>query len=325
MSTIPQVATLPFNAAYFSTRAGGRRDHEVYRPNYPSAAPHYHACTHEHRPDVSGYRPDRYFPEMHRARDYYPDRRIPDMQPDWDYRPGRDMPQMRRDWDYLPERRMPDMRREWNYPTDRYVDQRPSYHVSARPTDEFEQINQHWNPTVKALDKLINTLPQAMISMDMDITTKDLLGGKYGPLSPSISKELEKLDEHRDYRMVSQFNGHALTFLWAPVDGGRPVFIEQQENGYRTPTGGSDLLTLLNSNSDAQQFKDYGVTAKDLKNGKFGKFSPEIQKSLSTLEQDKDYSLVELYKTGNENTTLAWMDKSTGKTEQIGHYSSVYG
>ncbi|MBY8971086.1 hypothetical protein J1G33_11825 [Pseudomonas sp. P867] len=325
MSTISQVPTLPFSVPYFPTRAGGRPDHDVYRPNYPSAAPHYHACTHEHRADVSDYRPDRYFPEMHRARDYYPDRRISDMQPDWDYRPSRDLPQMRRDWDYLPERRVPDMRRDWNYPTDRYADQRPSYLVSPRLADEFAPINQHWNPAVKALDKLIDTLPQAMIRMDMDITTKDLLGGKYGPLSPSITKELGKLDEHRDYRMVTQFNGYAFTYLWAPVDGGRPVFIEQPENGYMTPTSGTDLLKLLNSNSEAQQFKDYGVTAKDLKNGKYGKLSPEIQKSLSNLEHDKNYSLIELFKIDNENTTLAWRDKSTGKIEEIGQYNIVYG
>src|SRR5450830_1391067 len=59
------------------------------------------------------------------------------------------------------------------------------------------------NPTVFALQKLLQSLPSRTFEADFGVSANDVRSGKFGPLSRSALNELEKLDKNQDYRIVS--------------------------------------------------------------------------------------------------------------------------
>ena len=95
--------------------------------------------------------------------------------------------------------------------------------LSARPSEQRRPLetrpelnpnnyakNRDWetpccdvNPTVFALQKLLQSLPTRTFEADFGVSANDVRSGKFGPLSRSALNELEKLDKNQDYRIVS--------------------------------------------------------------------------------------------------------------------------
>ncbi|WP_443699726.1 hypothetical protein [Pseudomonas sp.] len=179
------------------------------------------------------------------------------------------------------------------------------------------------NPTVFALQKLLQSLPTRTFEADFDVSANDVRSGKFGPLSRSALKELEKLDKNQDYRIVSiskeeneRMSGGV---FWVPQKGGAAIEIESRKEGRLFPPHGSALLEHIDLSILNPKSTNEGISTDELRSGKYGALSPDITKSLEGLPKDKNYNLGILYPTHpDQEANLAWIEKETGSSVVIG-------
>ncbi|WP_426100051.1 hypothetical protein [Pseudomonas sp. PSPC3-3] len=179
------------------------------------------------------------------------------------------------------------------------------------------------NPTVFALQKLLQSLPTRTFEADFGVSANDVRSGKFGPLSRSALKELEKLDKNQDYRIVSiskeeneRMSGGV---FWVPQKGGAAIEIESRKEGRLFPPHGSALLEHIDLSILNPKSTNEGISTDALRSGKYGALSPDITKSLEGLPKDKNYNLGILYPTHpDQEANLAWIEKETGSSIVIG-------
>ena len=179
------------------------------------------------------------------------------------------------------------------------------------------------NPTVFALQKLLQSLPSRTFEIDFGVSANDVRSGKFGPLSRSALNELEKLDKNQDYRMVSiskeeneRMSGGV---FWVPQKGGAAIEIESRKEGRSFPPNGSALLEHIDLSMLEPKSTNEGISTDELRSGKYGALSPDITKSLEGLPKNKNYNLGILYPdTADQEANLAWIEKETGTSVVIG-------
>ena len=179
------------------------------------------------------------------------------------------------------------------------------------------------NPTVFALQKLLQSLPSRTFEADFGVSANDVRSGKFGPLSRSALNELEKLDKNQDYRIVSiakeeneRMSGGV---FWVPQKGGAAIEIESRKEGRLFPPHGSALLEHIDLSILNPKSTNEGISTDELRSGKYGALSPDITKSLEGLPKNKNYNLGVLFpETPNQEPNLAWIEKETGSSVVIG-------
>lgn len=179
------------------------------------------------------------------------------------------------------------------------------------------------NPTVFALQKLLQSLPSRTFEIDFGVSANDVRSGKFGPLSRSALNELEKLDKNQDYRMVSiskeeneMMSGGV---FWVPQKGGAAIEIESRKEGRLFPPHGAALLEHIDLSMLEPKSTNEGISTDELRSGKYGALSPDITKSLEGLPKNKNYNLGVLFpETPNQEPNLAWIEKETGSSVVIG-------
>ena len=137
------------------------------------------------------------------------------------------------------------------------------------------------NPTVFALQKLLQSLPTRTFEADFGVSANDVRSGKFGPLSRSALKELEKLDKNQDYRIVSiskeeneRMSGGV---FWVPQKGGAAIEIESRKEGRLFPPHGSALLEHIDLSILNPKSTNEGISTDELRSGKYGALSPDIK------------------------------------------------
>ena len=290
MLKVNDLPVMPFREPYSQNNHNSLHDSRSHYRQPPEH--HYHACFKDHRIDQRlpdwghrdtrrdwDYRPDRGRPDMPRDRDYHPDRGYPDMRSDRDYLPDRAYPDMRRDRDYLPDRGYPDMRSDRDYLPDRaYPDMRR----------DRDYLPDRGYPDMRR-DR--DYLPdRAYPDMRRD---RDYLPDRG---YPDMRRDRDYLPDcgYPDMRHDSRL-----------IDRSRPPK-PIPEN----PTLNA-IEALLNAPLDRKRNIDHGISANDVRAGKYGKLSPPIIRELNKLKPDQDYRLV-THITENKDSTK-WMPINGGE------------
>ena len=189
-----------------------------------------------------------------------------------DHRADFNRPGSRRDFDYRSDRRLPDARRDWDYRPDRgFPDTRRDR--DYRPDRGFPDARRDW---------------------------------AYRP-----DRGFPETRRDWDYRPDRGFPDARRNWDYNP-DGGRPDarrdwdvrsdFKPSPPQG--NPTVGA-LRQLLDSLPDHRVQTDRGITANDIRAGKFGTLSPQAIKELEKLDKNQDYRLITL--DSPSSTASAWI------------------
>lgn len=179
------------------------------------------------------------------------------------------------------------------------------------------------DPTVSAFQELLYTVPSRTTETDVGVTASDVRSGKYGALTRGGLKELEKLDKNQDYRLVTRTkeenDSMSGSMLWAPMNGGTPIVIESWNDDTTFPPDGAEVLQSIELYMLDDRYTDEGISAGELRSGKYGRLPPAINRSLEKLEKDKDYALTTFHNDHlGEDSYMAWVEKGTGETVMIG-------
>ncbi|WLH77858.1 hypothetical protein PSH81_19255 [Pseudomonas sp. FP2335] len=294
----------------FDRRLPDTRHDRDYHPHRRLPETRHDRDYHPHRrlPETRhdrDYHPDRRLPDTRHDRDYHPDRRLPDTRHDRDYNPDRRLPDTRHERDCHPDRRLPDTRHDRDYNPDRRLpDSRRVPDV--RPALDTSQTTR----TIEAIGQLLDRIPNRKTEFDHGITSDDIRAGKYGTLPPNARKELEKLDEGQNYRLVILSSEKGLESAWIPTDENKPTLTQPLNDDASRKNIGHPIWDLPNIIKTNANSINLGVTSDDLKKGVHGKLSPEIKKSMDLLTQGKNYSLVSLPDyMGNDTSLLVWEEK----------------
>ncbi|ASV39962.1 hypothetical protein CI807_28395 [Pseudomonas sp. NS1(2017)] len=199
------------------------------------------------------------------------------------------------------------------------------YWKSRFSADDFKTDPDHFdlNPSVSAFHELLSTIAGRIIETDLGVSANDVRAGKYGALTRGALRELEKLDKNQDYRLItitredndSMIGSHA----WAPVSGGTPVVIETWSDNFHFPPDGAEVLHSIDLSMLEERYIDEGLSANELRSGKYGRLSPEIMLSLEALQKDKDYALTTFpSQPPGGDPYMAWVEKGTGHSVAIG-------
>lgn len=178
-------------------------------------------------------------------------------------------------------------------------------------------------PTVSAFQELLDRVPGRTTETDLGITANDVRSGKYGALTRGGLRELEKLDKNQDYRLMTrdkeENDSVSGSMAWAPINGGTPITIESWNDDTRFPPNGAAVLHSIDLSMLDERSTNEGISASELRSGKYGRLPPEINRSLEKLEKDKDYTLTTFHNDRpKEDSYMAWVQKGTGETVVIG-------
>ena len=154
------------------------------------------------------------------------------------------------------------------------------------------------------------------------MSANDVRSGKFGALSHSALRELEKLDKNQNYQLVSRVKEEndsiSGSLAWFPENGGSPIEIESSTEGTVFPPNGSALLEHIDLSMLIPTYNNEGISANELRSGKYGRLPPEINQSLEKLQNHKDYALTTLFSPPpNEAPYMAWVEKETDDTVLI--------
>ncbi len=217
-------------------------------------------------------------------------------------------PQQRRQWETRPEL-TPDTMDYWEEMACPYDDE------TLPPCCDVD-------PTTSAFLDLLDNFPNRSIETDLGVSADDVRSGRFGTLSRGALRELEKLDKNQDYRLVSRDkkdnDSRTRSMAWVPRNGGASIEIESSKNNILFPANGSELLQHIDLAMLIPTSSNEGISASELRAGKFGRLPHDITQSLESLQKDKDYALTTLfYGSQGEASYLAWVDKATGNAVVI--------
>lgn len=178
------------------------------------------------------------------------------------------------------------------------------------------------DPTTSAFLELLDNIPGRTIETGLGVSANDVRSGKFGALSHSALRELEKLDKNQNYQLVSRIkeenDSMSGSLAWFPENGGSPIEIESSTEGTVFPPNGSALLEHIDLSMLIPTYNNEGISANELRSGKYGRLPPEINQSLEKLQNHKDYALTTLFSPPpNEAPYMAWVEKKTDDTVLI--------
>lgn len=270
----------------------------------PESTPHYHSCNEEHytdrRPDY-GYDRPRRFDDRH-ADSRHLDNRYPDTRYDRHEHRDYERPEPR----YIRDHR-PLVRHDWDRRPDRVPHRDRPQRLDRNNIDPLPRTPAF--PQTEAFEQLTDQLFGSRGVIDRGVSANDLRSGKHGVLSPEVTAELAKLDKNTDYRLVNEYGAFSSSYLWVPINDGPSEVISFMDPTIPASERNSPLLTLLERESIIPKENNVHLTASDLRAGRFGRVSDEVQKSLAELDPKKDYNLISDY--SPTNPTARWVEMTS--------------